>query len=55
MLTAVDGDLRSASDALRLKIWDVATGAVVYDNKFGEADESDASTIIEGGSIVIHK
>ena len=56
MLTAVDGDLRGAAtpDALRLKIWDVATGTVIYDNKFGDGDDSDSATALGGGSIVIH-
>ena len=28
---------------------------VVYDNKMGDADDSDAATALGGGSIVIHK
>jgi PKD repeat protein len=57
MLTAVDGDRQGGGDIdrFRLKIWDVASGAIVYDNKMGEADESDAATSLGGGSIVIHK
>jgi PKD repeat protein len=57
MLTAVDGDDRhiGTTDALRIKIWDLATGTVVYDNKIGDADDSDASTTLGGGSIVIHR
>jgi PKD repeat protein len=57
MLTAIDGDKNDngGSDAFRIKIWDLATGAVVYDNKRGEEDDSDASTVLGGGSIVVHK
>jgi PKD repeat protein/subtilisin-like proprotein convertase family protein len=57
MLTAIDGDKPDANggDAFRIKIWHLATGAVVYDNKIGEGDDSDASTALGGGSIVVHK
>lgn len=57
MITAVDGDSPGSgdADAFRIKIWDVVTGAIVYDNKIGEGDESDAATSLGGGSIVIHR
>ena len=51
MLTAIDG----SSDLFRIKIWDKATGEVVYDNQLGIADTADPTTEIQGGSIVIHK
>jgi predicted extracellular nuclease len=54
MLTAIDGDRNGTSDRLRLKIWDKATSAVVYDNQVGAADGADPSTVLGGGSIVIH-
>jgi PKD repeat protein len=56
-LTAVDGALPGGggTDAFRIKIWDLATGAVVYDNKMSEGEDSDAATALGGGSIVIHK
>jgi hypothetical protein len=54
MLTAIDGDSHKGSDAFRIKIWDAVTGEVVYDNKIGSADDSDAATKLGGGSIVIH-
>ena len=42
-------------DTLRIKIWDRATGLVVYDNMM-EADDSSAPTAaLGGGGIVIHK
>lgn len=57
MLTAIDGALLAGAepDKFRIKIWDSATEAVVYDNQPGEADDSDAATAIGGGSIVVHK
>lgn len=57
MLTAIDGDGPGGDDAdrFRIKIWELGSGAVVYDNKMGEAEEGDASTALGGGSIVIHK
>jgi hypothetical protein len=57
MLTAVDEARQGSGDVdrFRIKIWDVESGAIVYDNKMGEADESDAATALGGGSIVIHK
>jgi PKD repeat protein len=56
MVTAVDGDSPGGgADGFRIKIWDLASGAVVYDNKAGEGDESEANTSLGGGSIVIHR
>jgi hypothetical protein len=52
MITAVDG----STDKFRMKVWNTATSAVVYDNKLGATDTfADAPTQdISGGSIVIH-
>jgi hypothetical protein len=57
MITAIDGDLKpnGGEDQFRIKIWDKATDQIVYDNKLGEAENSDAATVLGGGSIVIHK
>ena len=38
-----------------MKIWDLATGDIVYDNQMGADDNGDPTTVIGGGSIVIHK
>ena len=56
MLTANDGQVTGGGgvDKFRLKVWDKASGAVVYDNQVGDADDAAASDAIEGGSIVIH-
>jgi signal peptidase I len=56
MLTAVDGQLHGDGlDKFRIKIINKTTGAIIYDNQMG-ADETDTpSTIINSGSIIIHK
>lgn len=51
MLTATDRN----PDKLRIRIWDSASGLIVYDNKMNASDTSDPVTAISGGSIVIHK
>lgn len=55
MVTATDGDVNGGggTDGFRIKIQDA--GGVVYDNKMGASDDSDDTTAIGGGSIVIHK
>jgi PKD repeat protein len=57
LLTANDGQVSGGGgvDRFRIKIWEKATGTVVYDNQRGDADDAAASTAIRGGSIVIHK
>ncbi|MFB5631464.1 MAG: PKD domain-containing protein, partial [Nitrosopumilaceae archaeon] len=42
-------------DKFRIKIWDKNNGdAVVYDNNLGQSDDDEPSTILGGGSIIIH-
>jgi hypothetical protein len=59
MLSAIDGQLSGGggSDKFRIKIWNKATGVLVYDNQVSaDKDENaDPTTVISGGSIVIHK
>jgi hypothetical protein len=59
LLSMVDGHLlgNHEADRFRIKIWNKATGAIVYDNNLGAADDIDASNpqVIDGGNIVIHK
>jgi hypothetical protein len=58
MLTATDGQVNGGGgiDKFRIKIWDKNNGdAVVYDNQMGQGDDSNAGTVLGGGSIVIHK
>jgi len=56
MLTAIDGQINGGGgvDKFRIKIWDKVTGAITYDNQLGAADGADPSTVLGGGSIVIH-
>jgi hypothetical protein len=56
MLTAVDGQINGGggADKFRIKIWDKATGSIIYDNQMGGAGTADPTIIIAGGSIVIH-
>ena len=42
------------TDMFRIKIWDKATDEIVYDNQIGDEDDAPLTTIIGGGSIVIH-
>ena len=57
MLTAVDGQINGGGglDKLRMKIWDLGTGSVIYDNQMGDDADAALSTILGGGAIVIHK
>jgi len=53
LLTAIDGG--NTGDRFRIKIWDKLSDALVYDNQRGQPEDSDAATVLGGGSIVIHK
>jgi hypothetical protein len=57
MLTAIDGQVNGGggTDKFRIKIWDKTTDAIVYDNQMGATDDAQPSTVLGGGSIVIHK
>ena len=57
MLTATDGHINGGGgvDKFRIKIWDIATDSIIYDNQMGDSDDADATTDLGGGSIVIHK
>ena len=57
LLTATDGQVNGGGgvDKFRIKIWDKATGNVIYDNQMSAADNADATQPLAGGSIVIHK
>lgn len=41
-------------DKIRLRLWDPATGKLLYDNQPGAADTADPTMPLGGGSIVIH-
>jgi hypothetical protein len=57
LLTAIDGDLPGGdgADRFRIKIWDKASGLVVYDNQLGANDSDDPVTVLANGGISIKK
>jgi probable HAF family extracellular repeat protein len=57
LLTVTDGQVivGGGADRFRLKIWEKASGTVVYDNQLNATDTSDPTTALGGGSIVIHR
>ena len=57
MLTAIDGQVNGGggTDKFRLRIWNNAGGGLVYDNQMNTPDSADPTTVLGGGSIVIHK
>jgi len=58
LLSAVDGDVNGGggTDKFRIKIWDIATDTVVYDNNLGASDDIDNANpqTLKSGSIAIH-
>lgn len=56
MLTAIDGQVSGGGgvDKFRMKIWDKASGTIVYDNQLGAAESDTPRTVLGGGAIVIH-
>ena len=57
MLTAIDSQVPGGGDAdrFRIKIWDMETGIIVYDNQAGSDDDAELNDLtIVGGNIVIH-
>jgi len=57
LLSAIDGQMAGGGgiDKFRIKIWDKASGTIIYDNQMGAAEDADPATQIGGGSIIIHK
>jgi hypothetical protein len=57
ILTAIDGDQlsRGKPDMFRIRIWNENTGGIIYDNQMGAADSAEPTTVLGGGSVVIHK
>ena len=55
-ITVIDGDdlTPSVKDLFRMKIWDKATGQVVYDSQPGAPDIANPIAPITGGSITVH-
>lgn len=57
MLSARDSAVSGGGqyDAFRIKIWEISTGQIIYDNQLGDSDDADVTTQIGGGNVVIHK
>jgi PKD repeat protein len=57
LLTAIDGQVNGGggTDKFRMKVWNTATGAIVYDNQMGMPDDGTPVTTLVEGSIVIHR
>ena len=55
LLTVIDGQRTGGGgvDRFRIKVWNTATGAIVYDNQMGGSDNADPATALGGGSIQI--
>jgi hypothetical protein len=49
-----DGHGKKAEDKYRFQLWDIASGALVYDNQLGDGANANATQVIDRGAIVIH-
>jgi hypothetical protein len=56
IVTAIDGAVNGGGgvDKYRIKIWNRSSGTIVYDNQMGTADTDNPTTVIGGGSIIVH-
>jgi uncharacterized repeat protein (TIGR01451 family) len=54
IMTVIDGNLPGGDgvDKLRFKIWDKATGAIVYDSQPGASDTADPTTPVGAGATI---
>jgi hypothetical protein len=57
LLTAIDGQVAGGGgvDKFRIKIWDLTSEGIIYDNEMSSDNASNPTTAICGGSIVVHK
>jgi hypothetical protein len=57
LLTAIDGQITGGrgADKFRIKIWETASSTIIYDNQMNADDSATPTTVLGGGSIVIHK
>lgn len=55
-VTVIDGDAntRSEVDKYRIHIWEIDSGAIIYDIQMGDNDYADPAAELSGGIIVIH-
>jgi prolyl oligopeptidase PreP (S9A serine peptidase family) len=52
LISVLDGGA-AGKDAVRVKIWDVGTGDVVYDTQRGAAEDAIPTTVLKSGNISI--
>jgi hypothetical protein len=55
ILTAIDGQVSGGGGADKLRMKIMGPGGVVYDNQMNDPDSGDPTTVLGGGSIVIHR
>jgi hypothetical protein len=55
VVSVIDGGSKPADDRFRIKIWEKATGTVVYDTQPGAADTADPITPLTKGNLIIDK
>lgn len=56
LFTAIDGGIDGTKvDRARLKVWEKATGRIIFDSELGVGDAVDPTTVSQGGNITIHK
>jgi hypothetical protein len=54
VLTVTGGGRAGVPDRVRIRIWNPATGAAVYDNLTGAPDTADPVAPLRGGNVTIH-
>jgi hypothetical protein len=53
-ISAIDGQLGSSEpDRLRIRVWESASGLLVYDNQRGAPDGAEPTSVLGGGSITV--
>lgn len=60
ILTAIDSNIngKNNSDRFRIKIWEIDSGKIIYDNGINSEENADLTNnaaVLGGGNIVIHK
>ena len=57
LLTGIDGKIGTTKvpDKARVKIWNRATGAIIYDSQMNAADSAAPAIVLSGGTVNIKK
>ena len=45
----------NGADKIRIKVWEIASGDLIYDSELGAAIDVAPTVLLEGGTLVIHK